>query len=266
MSLIRSIKAYTIKEFKESIRFKLGFLNRLVAPALTMVSFFVTYSAVFFGGNVDDLGYMNKSNYVIYLLTAFLTYTFFRLTWGRTNLSSEKGGGTLEGMLLAPGSRMYILAGKASRIFFEIFISVLIFIVALLFLGSDINLKGLIVGSISLVLLFIIFISIDFISTAIGLAHVSIAGMINSYLPRAIALLGCAYYPVDIIPDFAKPLAYLNPLYHAVNLFRSGFMEADLRFGMVIPLVYLFVLAVVFLTISGFFFDWALKKWGIYRN
>ena len=263
MSLYRSIRAYTRKELKASIRFKIGFFNRMLAPTITMVSFFVTYSAVFFGAKVDDLGFIQKENYVLYLLTAFLTYTFFRLTWQRTSLHEEKIMQTLDGMLLAPGSRLYILIGKASRVFIEIFMSVTIFIVALAFLRPSISLKGLAVGSFALILLFIIFISMDFMVSAIGLANEGWAGFLVSYLPRGFALIGCAYYPVDVIPQFVRPLVYLNPLYHAVNLFRSAFMQADLRFGVEGPLIYLIVLAIVLPIISGIFFEWVLQRWGV---
>jgi len=263
MSALKSIKAYTKKELKESIRFKMGFFNTMLSPSITMVSFLVTYSAVFFSGAVNDLGYIDRSNYVIYLLTAFLVYTFFKLAWGRTNLNGEKFMLTLEGILLAPGSRLYILIGKASRILVEIFISVIFFVIALFFLHVSIDIKALIIGSISLILLFVILISVDFIISGIGLAKVGISSFISSYLPRGMALVGCAYYPIDVIPDFVKPLVYINPLYHAVNLFRIAFMRADLRFGWEVSFIYLLILAIIMPIIASVFFDWALKKWGI---
>lgn len=263
MAFFRSIKAYTKKELKQSLRFRIGFFNRMLAPTLTMVTFFFTYSAVFFVTDVTDVGYVEKQNYVIYLLTAFLAYSFFRLPWGRTSLMQEKIMQTLDGMLLAPGSRLYILIGKASRVFIEIAMSVVIFIATIAFLRPPISAKSLLLGSFSLVLLFVIFISVDFIVSAIGLANEGWAQFFVSYLPRGIALVGCAYYPVDVIPEILRPLVYINPLYHAVNLFRSAFMEADLRFGMEVSFLYLLVLAIILPIISGFFFDWALKKWGV---
>jgi ABC-2 type transport system permease protein len=213
--------------------------------------------------DVSDVGYVERQNYVIYLLTAFLVYSFFRLPWNRTSLMQEKIMQTLDGMLLAPGSRLYILIGKASRVFIEIAMSVVIFTVALIFLRPTIILNNLLIGSFSLILLFVIFISVDFIVSAIGLAHVGISQFFVSYLPRGIALVGCAYYPVDVIPEILRPLVFINPLYHAVNLFRSGFMEADLRFGWEVSFLYLLVLAIIIPIISGFFFDWALKRWGV---
>jgi len=263
MAFFRSIKAYTKSEIKQSLRFRIGFFNRMLAPTLTMVTFFFTYSAVFFVSDVTDVGYVEKQNYVIYLLTAFLAYSFFRLPWNRTTLMQEKIMQTLDGMLLAPGSRLYIVIGKASRVFIEIAMSIIIFAVVLIFLRPTISLKGLLMGSFSLVLLFVIIISVDFIVSALGLAHGGISQFLVSYLPRGIALIGCVYYPVEVIPEILRPLVYINPLYHAVNLFRSAFMEADLRFGMEFSFIYLLVLAIILPIISGFFFDWALKKWGV---
>lgn len=264
ISKIRTVKAYAVKDLKNTFRFKLAIFNFILAPFLTMFSFLITYSAVFFGAKTDDLGFVQKENYVIYLLTGFLVYSCFRLAWGRTNLIGEKVMQTLDGMLLAPSSRLYILMGKAVQSFVEIFIVVFAFVVMVFLLQPPtIYWKNLIIGSVAVIFVFIIFLSLDFIVTAIGLAQEGIASFITTYVPKGFLLVGCVYYPVDIIPKFARPLVYLNPLYHGVDLFRSGFMQADLRFGLEIPFLYLLILAVVLPIISVFVFEYVLKRWGI---
>jgi ABC-type polysaccharide/polyol phosphate export permease len=184
------------------------------------------------------------------------------LAWGRTSLLGEKVMQTLDGMLLAPRNRLYIMFGKAVQSFVEIIITVIFFAVAIIFLQPQINLFNLLVGVLSLIFLFVIFISLDFIVSAIGLAEEGIEGFITTYVPRAFLLIGCVYYPVDVIPEFARPFVYLNPLYHAVNLFRSAFMTADLRFGF-LPLVYLAILTLVLPILAAFLFDFVLRRWGI---
>lgn len=260
---IKTIKAYVVKDLKLSFRFRMSLVNKFFAPILTMLSFMVTYSAIFFSTSTDDLGFVDRGNYVIYLLTGFLAYSVFRLAWGITSLRSEVGSYTLFGIMLAPGSRAYILAGKAVRALVEILISVGGFGAMLLFLRPNIYWSNLMVGIVAVAALFIIFICLDFIVTAIDLVNPGLAGVITSYVPKGFLLIGCAYFPVDVIPEIFRPLVYINPLYHAVNLFRSGFMTADLRFGMVTPLIYLLVLAAIMPIISIYIFELVFKKWHV---
>lgn len=257
------IKAYAKKDFAGMLRYKLGFLNQFFAPFLTMASIFVTYSAIFFGIKEDDLGFVQKSNYVLYLVTGFLVYTIFRLAWGRTSLLEEKFMQTLEGILLAPGSRLYILLGKCLRAFADIFFATLVFVVALIFLHPSINWLNLWLGILVLFCLFVIFISLDFILTAIELSQEGIAGIIQAYVPKAFLLIGCVYFPIDVIPKSLRFLAYLNPLYHATNIFRSAFMTADLRFGLFWPTVFIVILAIILPFISVKLFEYIFQKWGI---
>lgn len=260
---IKTIQAYVVKDIKLTFRFRMSLVNKFFAPILTMLSFMVTYSAIFFGAGTEDLGFVDSSNYVVYLLTGFLAYSVFRLAWGITSLRGEVSSLTLYGMLMAPGSRVYILAGKAVRALAEIFISAGGFAAMIIFLNPAIDAKNLIIGLGAIVLLFIIFISLDFMVTAIDLVNPGIAGVITSYVPKGFLLIGCVYFPVDVIPEIFRPLVYVNPLYHAVNLFRSGFMAADLQFGVMMPMIYLLILALIMPIMSLYIFNLVFKKWNI---
>lgn len=260
---LRKAKAFAIKDFKNQYRFKMSLLNHLLDPVLAVASFFVAYTAVFFAGKVEDLGYVQKYNYVIYLLTGFLAYSAFRMAWNRTNLSGEKYMLTLEGVLLSPGGRWYYLFGRALIALIDVVIIFVLFGSAIFFLHPQVNIYNLIYGSISLVLLYVIFISLDFIVSGIEIAEEGLADFIRTYAPKTFLLIGCVYFPIDILPGFLKPLVYLNPLYHATNLFRSAFMQADLSFGMNNSLIYLIVLACILPFIAVRVFNWIFKKWGI---
>ena len=259
----RKAKAFAIKDFKNQFRFKVSLLNHLLDPVLAVTAFFVTYTAVFFGGNIEDLGYVQKSNYVIYLLTGFLAYSAFRMAWKRTTLSGEKYMLTLEGILLSPGGRWYYLFGRALIALIDVVIILVLFGSTIWLLHPQVNIPNLIYGSISLVLLYVIFISLDFIVSGIEIAEEGIAGFIRTYAPKAFLLIGCVYFPIDILPSFLRPIVYINPLYHAVNLFRSAFMQADLSFGMNNSLIYLIVLACILPPLAIRVFSWIFKKWGI---
>ena len=259
----RKTKAFAKKDLKGMFRFKLGIFSMILTPFLTMASILITYSAVFFGTGVTDLGFVNKSNYVIYLVTGFLVYTVFRLAWGRTSLNGEKIMQTLDGVLLAPGSRIYILLSKGLIAFIDIGLAALAFGVILFLLRPQVIWLNFFVGLAALFFVFVIFISFDFILTAIGLFNEGIAGLMVSYLPKGFLLIGCVYYPITIIPEPFRILVYLNPLFYGTNLFRSAFMNVDLSFGIWGPFISLFIFAATLPFISVKVFEYILDKKGV---
>lgn len=255
--------AYIIKEMKNLFRFKLSIFNFIFNPFLTMISFFLVYSAVFFVGDVNDLGYVQQSNYVVYLLTGFLAYSCFTISWRKTSMQEEKIMLTLEGILLTPRSRLYIMVGKGAKALFEIFLVILIFVALMLFIQPAVEWHQLLIGSAALMLVLIIFMSIDFVISSIGLAEEGLAAILATYGPRAFLIVSCVYYPIETIPEYLRFLAYANPAYYGVNLFRDAFMPAELPFGVWGPMLYLLILAVLMPMLSVYVFEFILKKWGI---
>ncbi|MBU1118967.1 ABC transporter permease [Patescibacteria group bacterium] len=260
---LRVLWGFCVKELQELFRFKLEILKFAFAPLLTMMSFFMVYSAIFLSSDTTDLGYVQKSNYVLYLLTGFLAYSCFHVTWGKTNLRYEKIMLTLEGMLLSPRSRLYMMMGKGIKALLEISIIILIFTVLLFLMRPEVNWTMLGYGIIALVLVFIIFISFDFIVSAIGLSEEGLSGILVNYLPRAFLILSAVYFSIEAIPEYLRFLVYINPVYIAVNIFRSAFMDADIHFGLLGSLLYLLLLSITVPYFAAKIFDFILKKWGI---
>lgn len=257
------IWAFIVKDIKQTFRFKMIALNYIFAPLLTMISFLMVYSGIFLNSNVKDLGYVNQSNYILYLLTGFLAYSCMQVTWGKTTLSMEKYMLTLEGMLVAPRNRLYIMIGKASVAFVEVMISALVFSVLIALLHPTINWINLLGGSASLIFIFICFLCLDFIVSAIGLSEEGLASFLVNYGPKIFLVLGAVYFPIEVFPLKLRFLVELNPLYVSVNLFRSAFMNSHLPYGFIPSLIYLTLLAFLMPFVTSWFFDYVFKKRGI---
>ncbi|MBU1674091.1 ABC transporter permease [Patescibacteria group bacterium] len=255
--------AYIVKDMKNLFRFKVAVFNFVFAPFLTMISFMMVYSAVFFVGGVEDLGYVQQSNYIIYLLTGFMAYSCFSVSWRKTTMLDEKVMLTLEGILLTPRNRLYIMVGKGAKALFEVMIVVIMFTAIIAFFHPTIDWLSLFYGALALFLVFIIFLNIDFMVSAIGLAEEGISSFFSTYLPRFILIISCVYYPIESIPEQLRFIVYINPAYYGVNMFRSGFMQADLPFGIAGPLIYLLILAIIIPILAVLLFNWILRKWGI---
>jgi ABC-type polysaccharide/polyol phosphate export permease len=251
------------KDFNNTYRFKSALIGSILNPFLSAVSLFVTYSAVFFVGGVEDIAFVNKQNYVIYLMSGFLALNFARTCWGATALRWEKIMMTLDGMFLAPVGRLWILFGKSISVLFSISLSSIPYVLILLILGPRIeSYVNLVLGIISLFLMMAIFLSVDFVVSAISLSEEGYAGIIRTWVPRAISLLSCVYYPPEVFPEVFRPIVYLNPAYHGVNLFRSAFMEN----GVTSPwfsFLYLLTLGVVLPPLCVRIFESILGRFGI---
>ncbi|MBU0579692.1 MAG: ABC transporter permease [Candidatus Margulisbacteria bacterium] len=255
--------AYIVKDFRNLFRFKLTLLNFVFSPLLTMVSFLLVYASVFTVGGVDDLGYVQQENYLIYLLTGFVAYSCFQVSWQKSNLSGEKIMQTLEGILLTPRNRLYIMIGKASRSLFEVMIIVLVFSVLMYLLEPSIDWSRLLIGSLGLGFIFVIFMNIDFIISAIGMSEEGFQAILTTYIPRGFLLISCVYYPIATLPEWLHWLVFINPVWYGVNIFRSAFMAADLPYGIFGPMVYLAVLAIILPFIAARVFEYVLRKYGI---
>ena len=266
ISLLRRISVAWIffkKDFRNTYRFKSTLVGQILSPFFAAISLFVTYSAVFIVGGVTDIAYVNRENYVIYLMAGFLALTFARSSWGGTDLRWEKIMMTLDGIFLAPVGRLWILVGKAINVLFKVALSSIPYIAILLILGpriiSPIN---LVLGILSLFLMLSIFLSIDFVISGISLSEEGYASIIRTWVPRGVSLFSCVYYPIEIFPKFVHPLILLNPAYHGVNLFRSAFIEN----GIVNPwtsFLYLLVLGIVLPPTAVTFFEYLFKRFGI---
>lgn len=256
--------AFVIKDLRNRFRFRVAVLSGFFHPVLTMISFLVVYASVFMASDTNSLGFVDRSNYVAYLLTGFLAYSIFSLCWGRTSLGGDKVMLTLEGMLIAPVSRYFILMGKAVQAAMEIMVTIAIFIIMILMIHPVVNLGPLVVGGLALFLLFVILISFDFLVSALEVAHEGWAEIIRTYMPRALLILGAVYFPSTVIPNILKPLVYINPLFQATNLFRLAFnVPAELPWGQVVPFVYMLVLAIALPIVAVSILELIMKRWGI---
>ena len=170
---------------------------------------------------------------------------------------------TLEGTLLAPVNRLYILMGKAVRAFLELLVDSAIFIILLLFLHPRIDWPMLGVSIIGLFCLYIIWISVDFIVSGIQLSEEGLASLLSEYVPRVIMFISAVYYPVETLPKILRTLSYANPVYHAVVLFRSAFYLPAKDVNILVSISILLILACIMPFVSVRLFDEIYKKYGI---
>jgi len=157
--------------------------------------------------------------FMIPALLGFILCIFTVMLTG-ISLSKEKENGTFEKLISSPVTVWEILLGKT------VTYSLLGFIVALLMVLTGYLLFGIIVKGGILKLLFVCSIFIVsscsvaiFISTLAKTQQQSMMGSFMFLFPAL--LLSGLIFPVENIPDYARWIAYINPLYYLLTALRN---------------------------------------------
>jgi len=157
--------------------------------------------------------------FMIPALLGFILCIFTVMLTG-ISLSKEKENGTFEKLISSPVTVWEILLGKT------VTYSLIGFIVALLMVFTGYFLFGIIIKGGILKLLFVCSIFIVsscsvaiFISTLAKTQQQSMMGSFMFLFPAL--LLSGLVFPVENIPDYARWIAYINPLYYLLTALRN---------------------------------------------
>jgi len=260
---IRIWWAFFTKDFKNTYRFRGTIVRDVFQPITSFLSLLLTYSAVFFVGKVASVGYIDRSNYLVYLSSGFLAYSFARTCWNKTSLRWEKYMLTLEGVLVSPVNSAYILAGKSFNAFFSVGLSTLPYVLVLIMLAPPIvSLTRLVAGILCLFCLFSLFLSIDFMLSGLEMSGEGWTDFIRTYAPMGFGLLSCVYFPPSILPRLIRPLVWINPIYITVSVFRSAFIPTTVS-NIYAALAYLMALATIMPVLATKVFEYLFYERGI---
>ncbi|MHA1251363.1 MAG: ABC transporter permease [Candidatus Helarchaeota archaeon] len=255
--------AFTEKELKKNWRYKYYFLMRIIAdPILSMIPFLLIYSGLFYSETLTSLGDITQSNYLswLFLGSLFHSFAFQGFIAFENRFLTEKFWMTIEGSLLAPISKYYILFGIIVEISIESSISFLILtIFSYIFYPTNFF---------NIILIFII-LFLTLLGTA-GIGLIEGAFIISNedyrfffkYLYFILIFFSCYTIPYVIFPSFLQPLVIINPLYHSVSLIRSIWFNT-VSFDNIISLINLLVFTTLSLLFSVMIFNKIWKKFGL---
>lgn len=173
-----------------------GFRSSFQAPGLPGVS----YTEYFFPG--------------ILLMVVLFSGIFSTIT-----VIEDRSQGLLQGVLVAPVSRMAIVLGKVLGAMAIGLLQALLFLLAMPFLGIDPGVAGVVLLLMGLVIAALGFTAMGFL---IAWNMESTAGFhaIMSVFLLPLWMLSGALFPVDQAPVWLESLMWLNPVSHALLLIR----------------------------------------------
>ncbi|MFQ5976827.1 MAG: ABC transporter permease [Candidatus Heimdallarchaeota archaeon] len=141
---------------------------------------------------------------------------------------NERREGTIKEYLAAPIFRTSILAGNASSVETKVLIQVVVIFLVSLVMGAKISSNPLeLLGALILIIAF----GLGFAGIALAIASVTDSPeayhMMIMILNLPLLFASNALYPIEVMPDWMKVLAYLNPVTYLISGLRELLFTND---------------------------------------
>jgi ABC-2 type transport system permease protein len=146
-------------------------------------------------------------------------YVMFTVLGGIAVLMRERRQWTLQRLVALPLSRAQILGGKVLTYFTLGMIQYLIVFGVGLIVGLDFGDRPLVL--LPVMIAFVLCITGLAFAIAPHITNESQASGISLLLSLSLAPLGGAWWPLDIVPDFMRTVAYLSPISWAMTAFHD---------------------------------------------
>lgn len=165
-------------------------------------------------GDVSYLEYFYPGVMVMMLL--------FASVFACITIIEDRDAGFLQGVLVAPVSRLAIVLGKVAGATAIALVQVLLFTIAAPFLGLHLGAAGLALLLIGFVLTSMGFASLGFL-LAWGMRSTSGFHAIMMVFLMPLWMLSGALFPIAGAPVWLQAVMMVNPVYHALKVIRAPF-------------------------------------------
>ena len=217
----------------------LGILWSFLNPLLQVVVYYIVFPYLMRGANIP--------NYIVYLVTGIIPWTFFAtvVTSGTTCIKSNQG---IIKKVYFPREILPISATLSGLVNF--FIACLIIILFCVFGGLGLSWHILLVPFIAL---------IQFVITAgmvLGLSAINVYIQDTEYIIQFVINMlfygTPILYPAELFPEAIRWVLYLNPFTHIVSAYRDFFMYHTLP--AMSSVLYMVVMAIICFVLGMFIF------------
>jgi len=253
--MINAIYTIWLREMKRFIRSKSRIIGNISMPFIWLAIMGVGLNSTFTipGINISYLNYMAPG---IIGMTLLFTSIFSGLSviW-------DKQFGFLKEILVSPIPRISIVLGKIAGSSTISIINALIILIISISMGA-IYIKNLTIYNIVEAIIFMILISISFVSIGLAIAsrldNMEGFQVIMSFLVMPIFFLSGAFFPIENVPNWMKVLAFIDPLMYGVDGLRGSLLGIS-KFSIWIDFLILFVFSVSIILLSTIMFKKFVK-------
>lgn len=252
----RRLWAFFARDMQMALSYPIDFLLRM---GMILFQVFLIYFLSLLVGEKPELAH--QGGYLPFVIVGMATLSFFQSGFSSfpQALRREQVTGTLEAVLMTPTRIPSFLIGSAIWDYSWATFTALIYLTAASAL-YDVQLKGSILLAIALLILLTLFFA------SLGIMSAAIVMVFKRGDPLAVfvgtfsALLGGAFFPVSLLPDWLEKVSLLIPLRHGLDGLRAVLLE-----GMTLAEIWRQFLAlaafdIVLLPLSFFVFNRALAR------
>jgi ABC-2 type transport system permease protein len=210
-------KTIVIREYGRIIRI----WGQTIVPSVVTA---VLYFAIFGSLIGRRVGVMGGFDYKQYIAPGLIMMSVITNSYGNVVASffGAKFGKHVEELLVSPLPNWVIVAGYAAGgIVRGVLVGAAVSVVSLIF--THLQVHHLLVVLSALLLTSLTFALGGFLN-ALFAKNFDQVNWIPAFVLTPLTYFGGVFYSVDLLPDWARSLSYVNPILYMVNAFRFGFL------------------------------------------
>lgn len=215
--MIRVALALAIREFTRFRRQPQRVIGTIAQPLLFWAFLGSGFSASFKAPGMENVGYLEYLYPGIMLMMMLFASIFSSIT-----VIEDRDQGFLQGVLVAPVSRLAIVLGKVLGGAFIALVQVLILTIAAPFMGLHMGLGGFLMLLAAYALGSIGFAAMGFLFAWRMESTAGFHAIMMVFL-MPLWMLSGALFPIDQAPGWLHAIMIVNPVSHALVLMRSPF-------------------------------------------
>ncbi|MEM9777485.1 MAG: ABC transporter permease [Chloroflexota bacterium] len=242
---MRLLRAFITRDFLTQISYRSAFVLSFVGIFFRAFTFF--FIAQLVGPSAQPLLGEFGGDYFSFVLLgiAFNSYFGLGLNGFAGSLRQAQTTGTLEAMLMTPTPVSSIIIGSAAWNYLFTTFRVLVYIGLGLALGMDLSNANWPLALFCLAISIISFAAIGIIAAGVIMV-IKRGDPVTSLVSSISALFGGIYYPIELLPDWLRPISAALPITYSLRTMRktllTGANLTEVWFDLVILLIFCAVL------------------------
>jgi len=254
--------AFAKREFKLSTRYKWPFIsNLIITPILHSLPYFILYLGIIPAGatGFDEISSETIIPWIflgIFAMTVFFSgYSYFRSRFGE-----EKYWMTINGILIAPVSKYYLLFGVIIQLIINSIVTASV-LLTISFIFYPIGIFNFLIIFLTILITLIAGAAAGLINGTFWLVNENIYPLFD-YLAYFMGFLSCYSIPYNVFPGFLKVLIEANPLYHFIKIMRTFWIET-VTIDILWSFLYVTIFTIVCVIVGVYLFSKVTRRWGV---
>ncbi len=215
--MMRVVKSLAWREFVRFIRQPQRVVGTVAQPILFWIFLGAGFAGNFRMPGAEDVTYLEYFYPGVMLMMVLFASIFSSIT-----IIEDRDAGFLQGVLVAPVSRLAIVLGKVTGGSMIALVQVAILLLAAPFMGMSVTAGGFLLLIAGLVVTALGFTALGFL-LAWGMRTTSAFHAIMMVFLMPLWMLSGALFPIDNVPGWLYLPMVINPVSHALVLIRAPF-------------------------------------------